>query len=1259
MKVKFSFLIFLLTGLVTGLSAQNLLENGGFENGYEGWGGYGGELSSFAGEGDFSLHFYDGMAEQVIYDLDTSLTYKVSCRIYISPQFSGSDWGGINLGIISYDWQLITQIAEITPNNHQAGNWFRVIAAFKTFSENIRLRVGFFGGQGWNPDFYADDVRLFVKPGENDPPVIEAIHFNAIEGAAPFQLQADIVAGDGFYGAVVQTMAASGEGGIIEGNPINITYFIPGIYEFTAYAIDDEGAMATAGQTITVLGSSGHSIQITQPTSEPFYQTSESSVSIGGSRQGGAGSVFWINTRTLQNGWTAAGDLFQLPAVKLLPGENIIHTQSCAADSTCLIDEIKVNYLPPDYAGPVISGFVPVKNEVDKYEKWECRFDVLTTADNPSFPCDPARPVNTHSGDGISVYVVFTNGITVLKMPAFLDAETVEYDNGLRATGNSIWKVRMAFRDTGIWSTSFQARDSYGYTEIIGPQVMVMSDTSNPGFIKVSAADNRYFEFDNGRLFTGMGSGSPLSDHLAEMNETLQTFSSNGMNFSRVWLMDQSPFSDAWCSWATHHEMSNNGYMPPPLYSISQHYKNGDYSWRIASPAIPGQNTPAMFRGFWDQPTLVKPSTSYRIVARVKTVNLEGNGGMVIKTGGWLGQEAVNPGTGVVISPFLKRNNNWVYLVGSYTTSAGETRFPNLYLVLQAGITGEAYIDQVTIQEVLAGGELSGNILAKPSANVHYYLDGIECRYFDYLFEKSTLHQYYYKVPILEKNDWILNHIEPLTGLVTLNNGRFDPPKGSKLHRLYEYYWRNLIARWGYSTSVHSWELVNEGAPGSYKDLMNDMAEYFDANCPYPRMTSTSFWAGWEPGYWAASGADYADIHAYIMTTGWIDEYEIDGVVYSREDLKNDAAAAIFAYSDFVWKDPLRNKPVILAETDLDMPGNQSPDPLLVLDTAGVWLHNFNWGHINHGGLTGIIWNNTNIVNNHLYHRYKGFRAFMKNIPLNNGLYVPLKKTVNNSQLRVWGQQQADGRTAHFWVQNSNHTWKRVVQSGNPAPESGEIRIHGINPGPVEVEFWDSWNEAESPWQSVVKTVSSDSILYLPIHDLVTDMAFKVRSLVQAQEQTITLSPGWSGISSYLSPAVDALADIFGTIPGFEILMQPPLMYWPGGQIETLTSWSGGSAYIIRMNAPDSLTLSGTPVPESVVSLPAGWSVLPVISTCTVSAETIFMQNPDHIQIILEIAGNRLWWPEGGIATLPGLLPGKAYYIRVSEPIEIVFPDCR
>jgi hypothetical protein len=1250
--ILFCFLIFPVFG-------QNLLENPGFENGHDGWDGFGEVSSAISCEGNKSLHFGNGTADQVIYDLDISLTYKVSCWIYISEDFSGEDWGGINLSVKTYNWQDIIQIAEISPNNHPVGKWFQIIATFLTPTKNIRVSAGMFGGSGWNPDFYIDDVRLFVKPVQNSAPVISEIILNATIGPAPFVLSGKVISNDGFYGAIVQTLVSTGDGGTIDDDEFGYIYTVPGEYVLNVLVTDDEGASISQTRNILVTGNSSHFIQIQEPTSENIFTTAQSKISISGIIQGGTGPVFWINTRNNTNDFVEGNQVFSVSDIPLEPGNNIIQVQSYAADSTCRLDELLVIFQPQNYSGPQISNFTSNQNEVGQYEKWECKFDIFSIADNPWFPYDTAMPASTNSGSGISVDAVFTKDSITRKVPAFYDMEFEISSNSLRATGVLNWKARMVFDETGIWDMKLVAKDAGGITEFAGPEIKVTENTGNPGFVKVSPTDNRYFEYDNGKTFVGMGHGFGISDDLEQTDANFKKFTDNSINFSRVWLMGDSPFSDAWCSWATHHEMPNNGYMPPPLYSINQHYKNGDYSWRLAAPAIPGQNTPEIFRGFWDSPTIIKPSTNYRIVARVKTMNLIGDGGLVMKTGGWLGQEAVNPGVGEEISGFLKGNNNWVYLIGNYTSDTWETKIPNIYLVLQNNISGEVYVDQMTVQEVFADGSLSANILVKASANVHYYLDPIECRYFDYAIEKAAERNVYFKIPILEKNDWILNHIEPLTGMVTENSGEFAPPKGSKLHRLYEYYWRYLIARWSYATSIHSWELVNEGAPGSYTGLMDDMAEYFDNNSPYPRMASTSFWATWQPEYWANSKADYSDIHAYIMTTGWIDEYEIDGEIYSREQLRDDAAAAVYAYSDFVFKDPARNKPMIHAEIDLDQPGDQSPDPLLELDTAGIWLHNFNWGHINHGGSIAFIWNNSNIINNNLHYRYKSYMAFMDDNPLNNGQYVSLDRSISNPQLRVWGQQQTSGNAAHCWVQNKNHTWKNVVMNGDTSPESGKIVINGLKPGEVTVELWDSWNEAIFPTEIMSKTVSPDGKLILDIENLTTDLAFKIWAKQPLQSHQINLNAGWTGISSYLAPENITLDSILNNLnSNLEILSNYSGIYWPDGQVFTIEDWDSYSGYFLKMNSSNQLNIIGLPIENKTIHLSVGWSILPVLSECPVAIEALFGSVYSKLEIVKEIAGNKIFWPKNQVFTLTQLQPGKAYLVKTNEEIEVSFEEC-
>lgn len=1243
------------------LAGQNLLLNGGFENGKTNWSGGGVVSSGEAYEGGFSLYFNNhSSSDQMIYGVSAGLECKVSAWVFITPQFIGDDWGGIQISVKTDSWQDLAIIPEIEPYSFPVGEWFQVISSFVPTTPAIRVTVGLFGGGGWNPDFYIDDVRLFYTPENNEPPVIHQMILDEISGTAPFTVIGEIIADDGFFGAIVHSLVQTGDGGIVEGSSFSYTYPAGGQYQFTAIVVDDEGAQTTAVQMINVAGDPDHILLIEYPTTQNTFTTGDPSITIGGNSLGGDGWFFWINTRTAQSGRANSGNQFLFEDIALEPGENIIHLQSCNFDNRCIVDEINVMYEIPGYSGPQVSNFQSENDTLLPYQKYECRFDVLTTADNPWFPFDENLPPNTHVGKGISVDAVFTSGETEKRVPAFYDMDYENIGGNLRPVGRFTWKVRMAFDTPGTWQLKLEARDDGGSSEFLGPEIIVEGAPEKPGFIKASPTDNRYFEFDDGTFFNPMGHGIGVSDDIAGLNEKIEVFTENGLNFSRTWLMDESPFSDAWSSWATHHNMSNNGYMPPPLYSINQHYKNGDYSWRVAAPAIDNQNTPAMFRGFWDQATAVKPSTTYRLLARVKTINLSGNGGLVLKTGGWLGQEAVNSGVGEVVSYTLKGNNNWVYLIGEYTTQPWETTFPYLYLVLEDINSGEAYLDQLTIQELLPDGSLSANILAKPAANVHYYLDPIESRYFDNLVEKANETGIYLKVPILEKDDWILNHIEPLTGLVTENNGRFDAPPGSKLHRLYQYYWRYLIARWGFATAIHSWELVNEGAPSSYFELLDGMADYFDQHSPYPRMVSTSFWSSWEPDYWAASKADYADVHAYIMTTGWINNYTIDGQSYTREQLRNDAAAAVYAYSDYIFSDPQRNKPVVLAETDLDQPGNQSPDPLLADDTEGVWLHNFNWGHINHGGIAAMIWNDQNIENNNLYYRYKSYMAFMQDIPLNNGLYVALQKTCSNPQLRVWGQQQTTGEAAHCWIQNKDHTWHRVVTLGNPQPESGTVSIAGLKPGAVEVTLWDSWGEATEPYLVFDDTATANGQITIQVTDLQSDMAVKIKSKPPVEEQIINLSQGWQGVSSFLIPLDNTIETMLNELlPGLEIMYGPEEVFWPLSNVYSLSEWDEKKGYVIKMNQAGQLQISGFYIEDKNLEIPAGWSLIPVLSNCpALCAELFGNLSPENTILIKEVAGTRVYWPEMQIFSLLTLEPGKAYWIYVTENTEVEFPDC-
>jgi hypothetical protein len=72
--------------------------------------------------------------------------------------------------------------------------------------------------------------------------------------------------------------------------------------------------------------------------------------------------------------------------------------------------------------------------------------------------------------------------------------------------------------------------------------------------------------------------------------------------------------------------------------------------------------------------------------------------------------------------------------------------------------------------------------------------------------------------------------------------------------------------------------------------------------------------------------------------------------------------------------------------------------------------------------------------------------------------------------------------------------------------------------------------------------------------------------------------------------------------------------------------------------------------------LESGWNILPVISEVGVNPVQFFLPNFSKVDIITEIAGTKIYWPEKKIRTLLLLEPGKAYRIKVNQGFTVTFP---
>lgn len=175
----------------------------------------------------------------------------------------------------------------------------------------------------------------------------------------------------------------------------------------------------------------------------------------------------------------------------------------------------------------------------------------------------------------------------------------------------------------------------------------------------------------------------------------------------------------------------------------------------------------------------------------------------------------------------------------------------------------------------------------------------------------------------------------------------------------------------------------------------------------------------------------------------------------------------------------------------------------------------------------------------------------------------------------------------------------------------------------------------------------------------VVDIPVKLIVFPYNMQQNITIPAGWSGLSTYVLPFKTKLSDIFDTT-AYHIDVMFDLegrMFWPDQGVNTIVNWDTFEGYIIKAKEPFQIKLGGVFEISQTILLQQGWNVMPVLSSVPASTFVVFRDLDEIIDVVYEIGGDKVYWPSQNIYTLTTLLPGKAYYIRVSEDCSFAFPS--
>lgn len=503
---------------------------------------------------------------------------------------------------------------------------------------------------------------------------------------------------------------------------------------------------------------------------------------------------------------------------------------------------------------------------VQQYGKFEVALSVTTVASNPFWPYDPAPDANVDphpnavpAGAGVSVDGLFlppgeANWNNAVVQPGFYYQDYTDRDASgaqhaysgrtwLVPVGYPTWRVRFAPTSIGTWRFKIRVTDAGGTAESAEASFGCTQGSSH-GFIKRSDHDPRYFSLSDGTDIPLVGIGNPAQT-VEDFEVIYPKLADMGTNLLRCWWQSSMPMQ--------------------MIYGAGG--QGGDLIWNNLNYSTdsvrPGHLTSCKLtengnsKGLWAT-AMVKPSTDYRLTIWVKTAGFTG-------AGDWgLYLDAFPFGT----SAKLQGDADWTQKSYDFTIDANT--YAVIWLAVKlAGVTGgAAYISDVSLKERLPGGGLRPETLQRPDLQSHTSFHLETAWVLDRQLEIAVANGIYIKPIIGEKADSFLSRIQAdgTWGVAADSNTYASATHANRTYQ--QYYWRYIIARYGWATSLHSVEFVNEGDPfnGNHTDAVKALGAYFRDYDPQKRVASTSNWHSFPPDMWRDDGIGFADVHMYM---GW------------------------------------------------------------------------------------------------------------------------------------------------------------------------------------------------------------------------------------------------------------------------------------------------------------------------------------------------------------------------------------------------------
>lgn len=430
--------------------------------------------------------------------------------------------------------------------------------------------------------------------------------------------------------------------------------------------------------------------------------------------------------------------------------------------------------------------------------------------------------------------------------------------------GDAKWKIRFAPTEINAWQYRIRITDKTGTTYTSNTENFIAVDSSNHGFVKVSPTDGRYFELSDGTYLPVIATNATTTDP-----NDIPTLGQMGVNLVRSWWTVTGNWNmfgmkgQGGTLWSNGWDYSGDKNIVRP----------GKYAVLRVLPNKPLELT----RDLW-----VKSDTKYKISAWVKTNNLTVDQAAADAAGnGDIAGLSVGPKEKFFVAiPTVKDTTTtdnpddlgWIKIEGVLNSGANTNNLkPKIAVNYTTG--GEAYVSEISMKECKNEdcSQLGAEMIPMPDMQTISGSNQATSFSVDRIMDQAKEHNVYVKPILGEKLDIFYQGLNPDGsgfGAVSGEQNYFGRP--SYVGRSYqEFYWRYIIARYGYNTALHSVEYVNEAEPWGYSiGAANDFANFFQQNDPNRRLASTSNFHSFSVSEYSQPYIGYGDIHRYI---GWLE----------------------------------------------------------------------------------------------------------------------------------------------------------------------------------------------------------------------------------------------------------------------------------------------------------------------------------------------------------------------------------------------------